>query len=195
VKIAIGSALPLEVEAVKEAWKILAPGMPGDGPERADFLAYRVAAELPPLPLSVRDLMNGAQARAENLVLQLKRERAEAEFYVGLQAGFHLVDSEGPRRVGFLESWAYVTDGYRGGFGHGGGLQIPHHILGPVVDRGVDLGIVLDRLAGDLDLATGQDPWGLLSRNTLSARHSFVLALLSAFSPFYNPDVYRRPNE
>jgi inosine/xanthosine triphosphatase len=195
VKIAIGSASPTEIEAVKEAWKVLAPGMPGDPSEQAAFLAYGVTADLPPLPLSVEDLVHGAQTRAENLILQLKRERAEADFYVGLQAGFHLVDSLGLRRLAFLESWAYVTDGHRGGFGHGVGLQIPHRILAPVIDRGVDLAIVLDRLSHELELAAGQGPWELLSRDILSARHTFVLALLTAFAPFYNEDLYRRPGE
>ena len=116
MKIAIGSTRDPKVEAVKEAWKVFATKILSDPEEEAIFCSYDLSNGAPGMPLSVTDLMNGARNRAENLALQLKKEKAEANFYIGLEGGFNVINAQGPRRQAFLESWAYVSDGYRGFF-------------------------------------------------------------------------------
>jgi non-canonical (house-cleaning) NTP pyrophosphatase len=161
-----------------------------DSEDQVEFLGYDVGSGVSGIPLSPKDLMGGARGQVENLILQLKREKAEADFYVGLQAGFNAFESMGPRRLTFLESWAYVSDGHRGSYGHGGGIVVPPEVADPVIDRGIDLSIVLDRFRGSQDLQSEQGPWGLLTRDILSDRHSFVVALICAFAPFYNREAY-----
>ena len=129
--------------------------------------------------------------RVDSLILQLKREKAEADFYVGLEGGFNIVDFAGARRQAFLESWAYVSDGHNGYFGHGGGIYIPPKISNPVVDRGIELGIVIDRFSDDNNVRSKQGTWGVLTREIVDRKHSFVIALIAAFAPFYNPEAYR----
>ena len=191
MRIAIGSTLPCKVEAVKEAWQVFGARL-SDGSDKApEYVYYDVSNGGPPMPLTVSQLMEGARARVENLTLQLKRERAEADFYVGLEGGFNVVDAQGPRRLAFLESWAYVSDGHRASFGHGGGLPVPSRLSDPVIDRGIELGIVIDRLSQETDLHSEQGgTWGLLTRDILSRKHSFVIALIAAFAPFYNSGAY-----
>ncbi len=125
MKIAIGSTRGPKIEAVKEAWQVFATKILSDSEEEVTFHSYDISNGTPHMPLSVTDLMEGARGRAENLALQLKKEKAEANFYIGLEGGFHVIDSQGPRRQAFLESWAYVSDGYMGFHGHGGGLYVP----------------------------------------------------------------------
>ncbi len=114
MKIAIGSTRDPKVEAVKEAWQVFAAKILSDPEEEASFYSYDFSNETPQMPLSVSDLMEGARGRAEKLAMQLKKEKAEANFYIGLEGGFHVIDSEVTRRQAFLESWSYVSDGYMG---------------------------------------------------------------------------------
>jgi len=191
MRIAVGSSRTTHVEAVKEAWKIFSSNILRDQEEPIDYLGYDVPTGVPEVPLSVKDLMDGAQNRVENLILQLKREKAEADFYIGLESGFSVVDSRGPRRLAFLENWAYVSDGHRGHFGHGGGIPVPADISDPVIDRGIELGIIADRFSKEKELKAGQGPWGILTKDILTQQHSSVIALIAAFAPFYNPEAYR----
>jgi non-canonical (house-cleaning) NTP pyrophosphatase len=191
MRVAIGSAEPVQIEAVREAWGVFGQHLRGAGSDDAQFLGYSLPVDAPRLPLSVDDLIKTVRDRVEDLILQLKRERVESDYYIGLQAGFNVVDSLGPRRMAFLESWAFVSDGHKGYYGHGGGISVPTSISDPVIDRGIGLGIVTDRFSSQKELANGQGLWGLLTSDVLSTRHSFVIALLSAFAPFYNPAGYR----
>jgi len=191
MRIAIASTAVPEVEAVKEAWKVFASSILDDDREKVEFFQYGVPSESPTLPLGQEALMKGAQYRAETLILQLKREKAEADFYIGLQSGFDVIGSQGPRRQVFLASWVYVTDGLKGSFGHGPGVPVPGKIADPVIDRGIELAIVLDRVMSRSRWTSEEGVWGVLTRDILSGRHSFVLALIAAFAPFYNREVYR----
>jgi inosine/xanthosine triphosphatase len=190
MRVAIGSSRSCKVAAVKEAWQVFSKDILKDVSEEVDFLTYDVANGASAMPLSVDELMHGAEERVENLILQLKREKADADFYVGLEGGFHVVNSQGPRRRAFLESWAFVSDGHRGSFGHGGGVPVPSAISGPVIDRGIELGIVIDRVSGQTDVRSEQGTWGILTRDILDRKHSFVVALIAAFAPFYNSKAY-----
>lgn len=190
MRIAVASTREPKVEAVKEAWQIFGAKILDDPNEEVSFLSFDVGKAGPEMPLTVQDLMKGAQNRVESLMLQLKREKAGADFYVGLEGGFNIINSQGPRRQIFLESWAYVSDGHKACFGHGGGIHVPQRIAGPVVDRGVELGIVIDRFSNETNVRSNQGTWGILTRDILTRKHSFVIALIAAFAPFYNSAAY-----
>ncbi|HXK59039.1 MAG TPA: inosine/xanthosine triphosphatase [Acidobacteriota bacterium] len=192
MKIAIGSTRIPKVEAVKEAWEAIGSRVKGYDREPATFLAYDVGKETPEMPVRLDQLMEGARSRVENLILQLKRERQEADFYVGLEGGFQVIDTDGPRRQTFLESWAYATDGHNGYFGHGPGLYVPNTIANPIIDRGIEMGIVMDRLGGQQCSTKAEGIWGMLTGSILTRQQSFVIAVICAFVPFCEPEMYRR---
>lgn len=191
MRIAIGSNAATEISAAREAWKVFSASLMPDVREEAEFLGYGVSSSSAQMAMSVKDLMKASLERVETLILQLKRERTEADYYVGLESGFNVVDSQGPRRIVFLESWVYVSDGHRGHFGHGGGIVVPSGIADPVIDRGIDLSIVLDRYSSEREISSEKGLWGILTRDILSAQHAFVVALISAFAPFYNNRAFR----
>ena len=120
MRIAISSTREAKVQAVKDAWRVFSSKIMDDPDEAVTFLNYDVSNGASHVPMTVSDLMKGALGRVDSLTLQLQREKADADFYVGLEGGFNVVDSHGPRRQVFLQSWAYVSDGHRGFFGHGG---------------------------------------------------------------------------
>ena len=191
MRIAIGSTRAPKVEAVKEAWSIFSSKILTAGDEEVEFAPFDVPTQAPEMPVVLEQLMTGARERADRLMLQLKRERAEADFYVGLEGGFNVVDPRGARRQVFLESWAFVSDGHLGFFGHGGGIYVPPAISRQVMDRGIELGIVIDLFAQQRDVSSQQGVWGVLTHNIFNRQHSFVVALIAAFAPFYNPEAYQ----
>ena len=190
MRIAIGSTRESKVEAAKEAWGIFSAKVELAPSGETHFVSFDVPTSSPNMPLTAKEVMQGAQDRADRLMLQLKKEKAEADFYIGLESGFNVVDARGARRQVFLESWAYVSDGYRGYFGHGGGIYVPPAISSQVMDRGIELGIVIDRFSQQNDVRSAQGTWGVLTRDILNRQHSFVVALIAAFAPFYNAAAY-----
>jgi len=191
MRIAIGSTRAPKIEAVKEAWQVIGSRIQGYDRDPVTFLPYDVGKDTPEMPLTLDDLMGGARSRVENLALQLKREKQEADFYVGLEGGFQVIDTHGPRRQIFLESWAYVCDGHTGYFGHGPGLYVPYRIGDPVIDRGIEMAIILDRVGGTRSSARPEGVWGFLTGDILSRQQSFVIAVMCAFIPFCQTEAYK----
>jgi non-canonical (house-cleaning) NTP pyrophosphatase len=50
---------------------------------------------------------------------------------------------------------------------------------------------VIDEVAGQQDVRSRQGAWGVLSRDLFTRAMSFEVALIAAFAPFYNPEMYR----
>ncbi|HLF82655.1 MAG TPA: DUF84 family protein, partial [Blastocatellia bacterium] len=145
----------------------------------------------PLMPLSDEELMHGAKARALAVRELLAGEQISADLYVGLEGGFHTVDLAG-RQHTFLRGWAYVTDGSRGSFGASPSIVVPDAIVRSVVDGGRELADVIDETAGEHDVRSRQGAWGVLSRDLFTRAMSFEVALVAAFAPFYNAELYDR---
>ncbi len=192
MRVAIGSTRDLKVQAVKKVWPVFASKLLGDPDESVEFVSYDVSkATTVQMPLSAAQLMESALDRVESLNLQLKREKTESDFYVGLEDGFNIVKKNGLHRQVFLESWAYVSDGHQGYFGHSGGIYVPPRIASPVIDRGIELEIVIDRFNRENDIQSKLGAWGVLTGDLLTRKSFFVTALIAAFAPFYNTRAYQ----
>ena len=190
MRVVVGSTRPAKVNAVKQIWEQLSERMPRGIDDGVDILCYDVPTDAPKIPTTSADLSWSALSRVDHLIIQLRRERSDADFYVGLEEGFNVIASPGARRQVVLESWAYVSDGLNGYFGHGNGISVPSQIADPVIDRGIELEIVIDRFCRARQLQPGQEGWKLLSQERLNRSQSYALALTAAFAPFYNAHVY-----
>lgn len=165
------------------------------------LVARPVAISAPAMPLSDEELMRGARERALAVCELLKRQKLEADLYVGLEGGFHSIELDGQTHT-FLRGWAYVTDGVTGGvreagthrergsFGCSPSIRVPDSICKTVIEEGRELGLVIDEVAGARDVRSRQGAWGILSRDLVTRSLSFELALVAAFAPFYNPTLY-----
>jgi len=141
------------------------------------------------MPLSDEQLMSGAKTRALAVRDLLISEGASADFYIGLEGGFHSVDVAGQQHT-FLRGWAYVSDGTRGYFGASPSIVVPVAIVRAVVDGGRELAEVIDEAAGQYDVRSRQGAWGVLSCDLFTRSMSFEVALVAAFAPFYNSGLY-----
>ena len=185
--IALGSARAAKIMALRAACARIATA---DARwKRAELVSRAVEISIPRMPLNDTQLMRGARERAETVRELLSTEGERADFYVGLEGGFHSITLD-ERRHTFLHGWAYVSDGSRGYFGHAPAVAVPAAIVARVEGTGRELGDVIDEVAGERDVRSRQGAWGVLSRGLLTRAMSFETALVAAFAPFYNAPVY-----
>ncbi len=185
--VALGSARPAKIMALRAACARVAEADPRW--RHAELVARPVETGVARMPLSDMQLMRGARNRAEAVRELLAGEGRRADFYVGLEGGFHSITFDGERRT-FLHGCAYATDGARGYFGHAPAVTVPAPIVARVEGTGRELGEVIDEVAGSSDVRSREGAWGVLSRGLLTRAMSFETALVAAFAPFYNARLY-----
>lgn len=187
-RIAVGSTRRPKLLAVEEAVAQFAASLSPQVP--VEIRGYEVDSGVSHTPASLAELMQGARQRAEGLQKLLRESAEHAEYFVGLEGGLDVVTENGIRRV-FLESWAFVSDGFRGHFGCSGSIELPEGLSREVLHRKIELGVAIDRFAGAAGIRDGQGAWGVLTGNRIARQESFRLAVLTAFAPFYNAKMYR----
>jgi non-canonical (house-cleaning) NTP pyrophosphatase len=206
ILVAVGSTRRPKVNAVIEA--LVAIRTASDFLPSFEVLGIEVESGVRHTPLSREDLMAGARQRAEALV-QMARARNEGwKYFVGLEGGLDVIAgldvipslnvvpeldvvSEATHRWVFLESWAYVSDGEgRGSFGQSGAVLVPDPLAQTVVDDGIELSQAIDAFAGGHNIRDAEGAWGILTRNLITREDSFRAAVINAFAPLFNRQLY-----
>jgi len=185
--IALGSDRAAKIMAVRAS--IARVAEVDTGWRDATVVARAVETDAPAMPLTDWELMSGARQRALAVREILVEQKLAADLYVGLEGGFHSISVDGERHT-FLRGWAFVTDGERGSFGMSPSISVPETIVKSVIGGKRELGIVIDEVAGARDVRSKQGAWGVLSRDLLTRSMSFEAALIAAFAPFYNSELY-----
>ena len=186
--IAIASKRGPKVEAVQNVVSAVKHLLTNDA-SQIRFLTFEVDGGIE-MPRTLDELLTGAQQRVRKLQQKLQSENEHADFFVGLEGGFHAVEFNGTKFT-FLQSWACVSNGTAGHFGSSGNVLVPERIAYEVMEQGRDLGVVIDEVANQTDVRSKQGTWGTLTRDLLTRRQSFEIALTAAFAPFYNEEFYR----
>lgn len=188
--VAVGSTRHPKLNAVREALTVFGPML--DANAQFEVLGVDVPSGVSHTPASRQELMAGARFRAEALV-KLARERGEPwNYFVGLEGGLDVVEENGKRLV-FLQSWAYVSDGMSSGaFGQSGAVQMPEPLAKEVIERGTELSVAIDAYAGELGIRDAQGAWGVLTQNLITRQEAFRVAVVSAFAPFFNEALYNQ---
>jgi len=153
----------------------------------ANLIARPVETNVPAMPLNDWELMQGARERALAVRDLLRKQRRD--IFVGLEGGFHSVSLAGEWHT-FLKGWAYATDGTVEGFGATPSISVPAALAKKVIEGRRELGLVIDEVAGIQDIRSRQGAWGILSRDLVTRSMSFEVALIAAFAPFYNKEMY-----
>jgi inosine/xanthosine triphosphatase len=172
----VASTWPAKVDAVRAAIEQIAAIDPRFTTVTIDTVD--VGAVAPAMPMTDRETLDGARARAAAAA----RSAVRPFLAIGLEGGL----SSDPLET--LTSWAAATDGERWGYGSGGRIVLPDAIAREV-RLGRELGDVIDEAAGEAIRGT-RGAWGLLSRDLVGRRDAFITATIAALAPFYNSTIY-----
>ncbi len=141
------------------------------------------------MPLSIKELMNGAYNRVQNLKKEFSHTSDRPDFYVGLEGGF-FGDVSPEKGFYFLQSWVYVSDEERGYFGGSGATPVPECIVREVVGGSHELGDIIDKYGKESGIRDRDGAFGVFTQGLITRQASFEFALLSAFAPFFNQALY-----
>jgi inosine/xanthosine triphosphatase len=201
--LAVGSKRGPKLNAVKDALATFSSALAPEA--QFEVLGLEVESGVSHTPASREELMRGARQRAEALVHLARTSGALWHYFIGLEGGLDVIHEgaspdemmrhsalkqNGRRRV-FLESWAYVTDGARGHFGRSGGIELPEALAHEVLENGLELSVAIDQFAGAVGIRDAQGAWGVLSGNVITRQEAFRVAVVAAFAPFHNAEMYR----
>jgi inosine/xanthosine triphosphatase len=188
IVIAVGSTRRPKLNAVREALDAISTGLGANA--RFEVVGIEVASGVRHTPLSRAAIMAGARQRAEAL-LRMAREKSERwNYFAGLEGGLDVVEEAGARWV-FLENWAYIAEASgRGAFGQSGSILVPEALAVRVVDEGVELAEAIDAFAGGRGIRDAQGAWGVFTRNLITRQDAFRVAVINAFAPFFNREIY-----
>ncbi len=186
--IAVGSIRGPKVEAAREVAALLAARF-FTGQGEVKLVERAAPSGVSAMPLSVGELMQGSRNRADFLKISLAAEGISPDFFIGMEGGFVIAHTDGQRHC-FLQNWAYVNNGAHGAFGASGAISVPEIIAHEAVDCRRELAEVIDEFSNREDVRSREGTWGILSRDLISRKDAFKIALLNAFAPFYNPRAY-----
>ncbi len=181
--IAIASTRAPKVAGVQRAFKKAALMLPGSGLDIV-FTTHTVDSGVADTPASIEALTLGALSRARTLFTRLG---GACDLCVGVEGGLYCVDEKV-----FLQSWSCVFNGTRHAFGSSGSIEIPSALARAVMEKGADLGVVVDGFAEQHDVRSKQGTWGVLTNDLVTREDSFELATFAALMPFFNLPMYDR---
>ena len=189
IKIAIATERQAKVDAVRLAASSIA-GLGIPGWDKIELITRRTESDVAATPVDDADLMRGARSRVQNLFSQFVMEGIAADLFLGLEGGLHVEQFAGKRLV-FLRGWVYALDAQgTGSFGCSPSIEVPAEIAEAVLDRGEDLGDVIDRFSGRVDVRSKEGTWGVLTRDLITRGRSFEVATLAALAPYYNASIF-----
>jgi len=187
--IAVGSTRRPKLDGVRDALAEIGPRL--DPAAQFEIVGIEAPSGVRDTPLSRAEMMSGARNRAEHLRRIAKEQDEPWNYFIGVEGGLEIVN-DGDARLVFLENWAYVLDrDGRGSFGQSGAVAVPKPLVAKVVDDGIDLAEAVDAFAGTHGIRDAQGAWGVLTRDLVTRRDAFRLAVINAFAPFYNVEAYR----
>jgi non-canonical (house-cleaning) NTP pyrophosphatase len=190
IQVVVGSKRRPKVEALREGLDLFAAAL--DARAQFEVVAEEIAGGVRDTPLSREEMMEGARRRAEALVTRAREQRKSWRYFVGLEGGVDVM-TEGERRLVFLQNWAYVTDSAGCGFyGQSGGILLPKALARSVVDEGIDLATAIDAFANGSGIRDAEGAWGVLTRNHITRQESYRVAIINAFAPFFNVEMYEK---
>jgi inosine/xanthosine triphosphatase len=180
--VAVGSTRGPKVEAVQEALAVIFPLLHGAASFKVEPM--KVSSGVRHTPLSRGEIMTGARQRADAMRSVAANGKMSCRYFVGLEGGIDVITETG-RRWAFLENWAYVADAAgKEAFGQSGAILLPPIIVRRVVDEGVELSDAIDAFAGSAGIRDAQGAWGVLTRNLITRKDSYRIAVINAFAPF-----------
>lgn len=170
MKIHVGSTNPSKVQCVSDYFKSLMPQA------SFDIRGVSVSSGVPAQPLSLEEILAGAENRANNAF-------CEVDLAVGIEGGI-FVTGTSPRY--FQICAIAVIDGATTGIGFSSAFELPADIIQLIQSEGCDLTRALYRLGYTSDHEVGKSAGavGIFTRGALNRAGYMAQALQMALIPF-----------
>lgn len=166
MKVLIGTKNPGKVQGAKEAFEKFY--------KNVDVIGIPVSSNVSEEPVN-EEIYQGAKNRVDNLIKYAKENRAEADFYVGIESGI----------TNLLGKWVIVNiaiikdkNGYES-WGTSPAFPVPDKYVDDIIEK--DLGIVMDEIFGGDGLKNGKGGISFLTNDVITridlTRGAFIMAL------------------
>lgn len=175
-----------KLDALTEAMNIIAGDL---GVDSWNMVAKSIESGVSETPISEEEIIKGAMNRAYTLKNEMDNLDEKADYYIGMEGGFHQNIIDG-RKVTFIQGWAVVYNGTDFHVGSSPNLSVPERLARSIYENRESLGIAIDRYSNISDVRSNQGVFGVLTNDNITRKLSFQYALISAFAPFYNKDLY-----
>ncbi len=178
LKVLVGSRNPVKIAAAQDAFRRYFEDVSVEGIE--------VSSGVPAQPVDGQTF-EGAHNRAAALkgIDEALPPDARAGFYVGLEGG--MISLHG---VWFSFGAVCVLDRKgRAGYGTSGLFPLPPGLVSELL-AGIELGDLIDRLAGEENTKRRGGAVGYLTSGVLDRRALYAQGLLLALIPFLNEELY-----
>lgn len=172
MKVAVGSTNPVKLEAAKSLSAY------GD----FAFTAVDASSGVTHQPMSEEETREGAINRARDALSKVP----DATYAVGIEGG---VRDDGERMWCF-GCCAIADRNGRVGTGFSGEFQLPPSVRSEIL-KGGELGPVMDRLLHRKDVKKQEGAVGVLTRNVIKRPDQLRPAVIYAFVPFLNEELYK----
>jgi inosine/xanthosine triphosphatase len=176
MRVLVGSANPVKIAAVRDVFEPYFPGVQVDDIETLSGVPAQPVGD---------DTFTGAENRAGAL-LALNAERAlGAEFCVGLEGGIAQYHARW-----FAFGAICIADAMgRLGFGISPLFELPPAVVDDLLG-GSELGLVMDRLAGEHNTKQRGGAVGILTGGRITRRELYAQGVAMALIPFLNPGLF-----
>ncbi|MEW9668438.1 inosine/xanthosine triphosphatase [Ammoniphilus sp. 3BR4] len=175
LRVAIGSTNPVKIKAVRSAFEKM--GL------NAEVTGVEVDSKVSEQPFSDEETIEGAINRARG-ALKIGEE-SPYDYGIGLEGG--VVQTQYGM---FVCNWGAIVNN-REVIGIGGG----HRVLLPStlvegLNKGEELGDIIDAWAGGKDIKKNEGTIGILTGNHITREEMFHDVVIAAFSRFLFPEYY-----
>lgn len=174
-QIVIASTNPVKLNAVKKAFHQLLPGC-AFGWQQID-----VPSGVSNQPMSDLETLSGAC----NRVKTVRELHPDADYWVGIEGGVDF-DDHG-EMLAF--AWVVIDNGQLSGKARSGSFYLPPEVT-DLVRKGEELGDADDIVFGQQNSKQKNGAIGLLTNNLIDRCELYAQAVILAFVPFYNKQLY-----
>jgi len=177
MKIIIASTNPVKVNAAREAFRLMFPGVV------FEFQGISVPSGVADQPMTDAETFTGALNRAANASAAVP----DADYWVGIEGGL-----EKKRNELEVFAWTVIKD-KSGAIGKG---RTATFFLPPVVARevlgGMELGAAADLVFKESNCKQNMGTIGILTGGLIDRTKYYVDPLIIALIPFKNAELYKR---
>jgi inosine/xanthosine triphosphatase len=173
-KVVIASKNPVKINAVSIGFNSVFSD------EEFEFVTVSVPSGISDQPMSDSETYQGAKNRTDNAFSEV----SDADYYVGIEGGVELFESEM-----MSIAWVVIRSGDKYGKAKTETFFLPKEI-GRLIKNGKELGEVSDIFFQRSDSKQGCGTVGILTGNVIDRTKYYSDAVILALIPFINPGLY-----